>query len=251
MSFPAVPPIRRDPFPHAVAEDFLDADLYRSLRDSFPECPPNSGPTGYSLFKDDAAYAALLEAQPAWRQLFDWTQSQAFVDYMLGAFRDDLAREARVDLSNARFVAHVEDRVEKEARHLAPTGLAPDALFVRTDILQGNAGYDRRPHVDHRRRAATMLIYCCDGDEAAMDGGDLVLHDAAGAPVETIRPRHNRMVMFPCVNASVHSVSPIRAQASPRNFIQITVSSSADLWDPLPEAPRPGLLARALRRIRR
>ena len=182
-------------------------------------------------------FDALLAAEPVWRRFFDWTQSQAFVDLCLAPFADVTAREAVVDLSNARFASHIETRREKEERHLAPTGLAPDQLFVRTDILQGNVGYDRHAHVDHRRRAATMLIYLCDGDEDAMVGGDLILHAADGETV-TIRPRHNRMVLFPCVNSSLHSVSRIESQRAPRNYVQLTVSSSVDLW----ESPRaPGL----------
>lgn len=226
---PAPAPVRDWPFPHVTVDGYLEAQAYEALRRSFPVCPPNSGPTGYSRFWGDADFAALLEAEPAWRRFFDWTQSQAFVDLCLAPFADTIAREAVVDLSNARFVSHIETRREKEERYLAPTGLAPDQLFVRTDILQGNVGYDRACHVDHRRRAATMLIYLCDGDEDAMTGGDLILHAADGETV-TIRPRHNRMVLFPCVNASLHSVSRITSQRRPRNYVQLTVSSSVDLW---------------------
>jgi hypothetical protein len=230
------PALVRDwPFPHVTADNYLDADDYNALRRTFPACPPNSGPTGYSRFWGDADFDALLDAEPVWRRFFDWTQSQAFVDFCLAPFAGVIATEAVVDLSNARFVSHVETRRDKEKRHLAPTGLAPDQLFVRTDILQGNVGYDRRAHVDHRRRAATMLIYLCDGDEDEMVGGDLILHAPDGETV-TIRPRHNRMVLFPCVNASLHSVSRIESQRRPRNYVQLTVSSSIDLWEN-PHAP--------------
>jgi hypothetical protein len=242
-------PVDEAPFPHAVVDNFLDPDAYRGLRDSFPPCPLNSGPTGFSCFPGDAAYDALLAAQPVWRAFHDETQSQTFVDFMLAQFAPVIAAQSRVDLSHARFADYVESRADKEARHLPETGLPADALFVRTDILQGNVGYDRRAHVDHRRRAATMLIYFCDGDEARMAGGDLVLHHADGSAAATVRPRHNRMAMFPCINSSLHSVSPITAQAAPRNFVQITLSSSVDLWEPIPEPPRPGRMARALNRL--
>jgi hypothetical protein len=218
------------PFPHVMVDGYLDADDYDALRGSFPPCPHNSGPTGYSRFWGDPEFDVLLDAQPVWRRLFDWTQSQAFVDLCLAPFADVIAREAVVDLSRARFVSHIEARGEKERRFLAPTGLAPDQLFVRTDILQGKVGYERGAHVDHRRRAATMLIYLCDGDEDEMTGGDLILHAADGEAL-TIRPRHNRMILFPCINTSLHSVSRIDAQRRPRNFVQLTVSSSVDLWE--------------------
>jgi hypothetical protein len=239
-------PLIDQPFPHVMVDDFIDSADYEVLSSTFPHCPPNSGPTGYSRFWGDADYDALLDAEPVWRRLFNATQSQPFVDYCLAQFRALIDDQAVVDLSNARFVSHVEDRVEKEQRTLAFGGLAPDQLFVRTDILQGNVGYDRRPHVDHRRRAATMLIYMCDGDEDEMVGGDLVLHGGDGETV-TVRPRHNRMVLFPCVNSSLHSVSRIVAQKAPRNFVQLTISSSVDLWVTMPDADAPSGLT-AMRR---
>lgn len=240
------PQLVRDwPFPHVTIDGFLDVAEYDALRRSFPACPPNSGPTGYSRFWGDEDFDALLDAEPAWRRFFDWTQSQSFIDLCLVPFADVIAREAVIDLSSARFVPYIETRHDKEQRFLGATGLAPDQLFVRTDILQGNVGYDRRAHVDHRRRAATMLIYLCDGDEDAMVGGDLILHAADGKTV-TIRPRHNRMVLFPCVNASLHSVSRIESQQAPRNYVQLTVSSSVDLW----ESARDGFRQALGRRVR-
>jgi hypothetical protein len=211
-------------------DGFLNAGDYDALRGSFPPCPANSGPTGYSRFWGDPDFSALLDAQPVWQRLFDWTQSQTFVDLCLTPFADVIAREAVVDLSQARFVPYIETRSEKEQRFLASTGLAPDQLYVRTDILQGKVGYERGAHVDHRRRAATMLLYLCDGDEDEMVGGDLILHAADGDAL-TVRPRHNRMILFPCINTSLHSVSRIESQRHPRNFVQLTVSSSVDLWE--------------------
>ena len=92
-----------------------------------------------------------------------------------------------------------------------------------------------------------MLIYFCDADEAGMKGGDLVLHGSGGDSV-TIRPRHNRMVMFPCTAASLHSVTMIRRQSAPRNFVQVTVSSSVDLWHGT--TPRPTFGERTRGRFR-
>lgn len=224
------------PFPHAVVDDFLDRDSYAALCASFPECPRNSGPTGYSCFVGDPGYDALIDSSAAWRRLHEATQSDAFVSAVLGLFPRVFAAEARVDLSHARFSSYLEARTDKEQPHLPASGLPADAMFVRCDVLQGNIGYRRAPHLDHRRRAATMLIYLCDGEADEMVGGDLVLHDRRGRAVKTVRPRHNRMVVFPCNNRSWHSVSPIVAQRRPRNFVQITLSSTVDLWPPTARA---------------
>jgi hypothetical protein len=231
----AVLPVVDRPFPHVLVDHYLDAGLYSELADGFPECPPNSGPTGYSCFWGDPEYEQLLAQSPPWRVLFDRVQSQAFVDNVLDQFRQIFTGEGTVDLGGARYVAYQDSRFDKEHARLSRIELAPDQLFVRMDIMQGRMGYDRAPHLDHRRRAATMLIYFCDGDECGMAGGDLILHGPGeSAEPLVIRPKHNRMVLFPCNNASRHSVSAVTAQRAPRNFVQITVSSSVDLWAPVP-----------------
>jgi hypothetical protein len=45
-----------------------------------------------------------------------------------------------------------------------------------------------------------------------------------------IRPRRNLMAGFACSPVSYHSVPKILNQSKPRNFVQIQVSSSVDVW---------------------
>jgi hypothetical protein len=110
------------------------------------------------------------------------------------------------------------------------------------DIHQGRVGYSRPVHLDHARRLISMLIYVCDRDENRMVGGELLLHGAEArreredAPARVV-PRHNLMVAFPCSNVSHHSVTKITSAAAPRNYIQVHISSSVDVW-PRPEPPR-------------
>lgn len=230
---PAIPtlPIRSAPFPHGLADGWLPDAHYRALASSFPDCPPASGPTGFTCFPGDPAYAALMK-QPAWQKLHDLFHGQAFVDFVLGQFPDIFRSECIHDLSHARYVDYVESRADKESPRLGRVVHAPDELWVRMDIMQGWGGYDRKPHLDHRRRAATLLLYFCDADAIGMTGGDLLLHDRDGEVRATIRARENRAAMFPCHNASLHSVSPILQTRAPRNFVQVTLSSSVDLWAP-------------------
>ena len=227
--------IRPDPFPHVVKENFIAPDLYDDLCRSFPDCPPNSGPTGYSYFWGDPEYAKLLDSSPAWKALFDATHSQAFIDYVIRQFRGVCeAHECVIDLDKARYVSYCESRTDKERRNLSRVEHEPHELWVRTDILQGRIGYDRRSHLDHRRRLAALLIYFCDAKENEMEGGELVLHaeHAKQDPVRdvVIKPQHNRLVAFACANNSYHSVPTIVAQKAPRNFVQVGVSSSLDAW---------------------
>lgn len=236
------------PFPHILADDWLEPDLYRALKASFPDCPPASGPTGFTLFGGDPAYDRLIAEDRNWGLFVRRFHSQAFIDHVLASFAEIFHGEAKLDLSRARYVPYLEGREEKELMQLQETALAPDDLWVRVDIMQGRKGYYRDPHVDHRRRALSMLIYFCDADEAGMKGGDLVLHGRDGEAVK-VRPRHNRMVMFPCAAGSIHSVTPIRRQSAPRNFVQVIVSSVADLWDG--ESPPPSLWRRVQARLHR
>jgi hypothetical protein len=234
---PILLPVREAPFAHVLADGWLEADLYTALCRSFPDCPPGTGPTGFTLFWGDPAYDRLMADNPAWRSLFERFHAQPFIDYCLAQFAETFASEARFDLSAARYAPYRESRADKERPALPRVELAPEQLWVRLDIMQGLTGYARAPHLDHRRRAVSMLLYFCDADENEMEGGDLVLHGAGGEE-EVVRPRHNRMVAFPCHGRSLHSVSRIASQARPRNFVQVTVSSSVDLW-PAEEDTRP------------
>ena len=63
--------VAHDPFPHVLVDDYLDADTYSALAASFPDCGPNSGPTGFTMFWGDKDYDALIASNHAWRALFD------------------------------------------------------------------------------------------------------------------------------------------------------------------------------------
>jgi hypothetical protein len=87
-----------------------------------------------------------------------------------------------------------------------------------------------------------MLIYLCDGDANGMQGGNLTLHRRQKASWidladVVVRPTHNRMAAFACHANSWHSVPPITAQSAPRNYLQITVSSSIDAWPSVEAKP--------------
>ncbi len=244
--------VNRDPFPHVVHDQFIAPHIYRRLCETFPTCPPKSGPTGFSLYWGDERYEQLLAAEPVWQQLFNTFHSQAFIDWCARQFasvwRDD---ECSIDPRQGRFVSYREDSIDKERGTLRHVLHAPDELWVRMDIHQGRLKYDRRIHLDHGRRVLSLLIYMCDHTENQMTGGELLLHrrlEQAKAPWRAgdnierqpavrITPRHNLMVAFPCSGRSYHSVTPIIAQQAPRNHVQVHISSSVDIW-PRPSIPR-------------
>jgi hypothetical protein len=228
--------INWEPFPHVVKDEFIKPKHYAQLCRSFPTCPPSTGPSGFSLFWGDEPYERLLEEQPAWRALFNTFHSQQFIDWCKGQFAHAFQREGcQIDLSGARYVPYREDRIDKERGALRKVEHEPDELWVRMDIHQGRAGYSRPIHLDHARRLISLLIYMCDYAENRMVGGELFLHAADGLqtqhePHTRIAPRHNLMVAFPCMNRSHHSVPKITSASAPRNYIQVHISSSVDVW---------------------
>jgi len=223
-----------EPFPHVVHHQFIAPESYAELCGSFPTCPSSTGPTGFSLYWGDEGYTRLLEEQPAWRALFKTFHSQQFIDWGKEQFAtvwDEAG--CRINPSEARYVPYREDRIDKERATLRRIEHEPYELWVRMDIHQGRMGYDRGVHVDHARRLISMLIYMCDHTENQMVGGELFLHTSARPQTDRatrIRPRHNLMVAFPCTARSYHSVSEITSMAAPRNYIQVHISSSVDIW---------------------
>src|SRR5262249_823591 len=176
-----------EPFPHVIHQQFIEPEIYRQLRESFPICPPSTGPTGYSLYWGDEDYRQLLDTQAAWRALFNTFHSQQFIDWARAQFGPLWWKlGCTLDLSKARYVPYREDRVDQERSTLRQVEHEPHEVWVRMDIHQGQVGYSRAIHVDHRRRLLSMLIYLCDRRENQMQGGELLLHDSAQTPVKRI-----------------------------------------------------------------
>lgn len=227
-----------EPFPHVLHDQFIEPRAYAELCGSFPSCPPSTGPTGFSLYWGDEGYTKLLAEQPAWRALFQSFQGPEFIEWGRRQFATVWeAAGCRIKLPEARYVSYREDRIDKERATLRKVEYEPHELWVRMDIHQGQMGYDRPVHVDHARRLISLLIYMCDHTENQLVGGELVLHTGYKSPAVTrIKPRHNLMVAFPCTANSYHSVSKITSMAAPRNYIQVHISSSVDIWprEPVP-----------------
>jgi hypothetical protein len=79
-----------------------------------------------------------------------------------------------------------------------------------------------------------MLVYLSDHAASQMVGGELLLHASPWVrwmrPAIVLTPIENRMLAFPCMDRSYHSVSRITSMAQPRNYIQVQISSSVDIW---------------------
>ncbi len=246
------------PFPHLVVDGFFEAALYKQLRDDFPQITKMQRPKGWgqSLYWGDPEYDAHLAASPAWKRVHDFVHSQGWIDFVIAEFGDYWASEGcRIDLNKAVYVPYREDRTDKELLQLRRPAHEPHELWSRLDFYQSYSGYYRPVHLDHRRRLISMLVYFQDKDEVGMEGGELILHppsldlrlleklhlyhapkpfsklrDRLAATI-AVKPKHNRMAVFPCGKHSWHSVPAVRTEKGPRQHIQITISSSYDAWN--------------------
>ena len=232
------------PFPHGVVDGLFTPGLFGRLADSYPVCPPASGPTGRTIHRGDAQFDAVMAAHEPWRDLFAACNSPPFLDMISGLFEAEIARSCAVARGDLRLVDYIETRAEKEEHRIGRPAYPARDMFVRFDFMQGMASYSRAAHLDHRRRLATMLIYFDAPGPDSFTGGDLVLHDARGVPVTRIASAPNRAVLFPCSERSWHSVEAVSACTTPRRFVQIAVSSCHNIW---PGAP---LAYRAKQRLR-
>ena len=223
-------PLASEPFPHAVIDGLFAPEVFAALRESYPECPPASGPTGHTIHRGDPLFGAQMQAFPVWHDLFERCNSPAFVAELAALFADEIARAASVERGRLRFVDHIETRAEKETNRITDPVLPAEALFVRFDFMQGMNSYTRAAHLDHPRRLATMLVYFDAPGPETFDGGDLVLHDTAGRAVRRVAPAENRAVLFACSDRSWHSVDAVTACRRPRRFMQLAVSSCHDIW---------------------
>jgi hypothetical protein len=229
-----------------VIDDVLPQALFAQLAAAFPTCPAASGPTGFTIHRGDPEFVAVMAASPEWSALYAQCNSPEFVAALAQLFAAEIDAVCTIARSKLRWADHIETRAEKESGRLTGQSLPPEALHVRFDFMEGRESYTRAPHLDHRRRLATMLLYFNAPGDESYSGGDLLLHEPGGALVSQIEPKANRAVLFPCSPRSWHAVEPVRAVKVPRRFVQLSVSSCHELWPD--ETPWHRRAARWLRR---
>ena len=219
-----------EPFPHAVVDGIFEESAFEALAQSYPICPPASGPTGFTIHRGDPEFDAVMTSSPAWRDFFRYSNSEPFINSMTDMFGEEIERSCLIDRNAINFADYIETRTDKEKGRIEQPALPAEAMFIRFDFMQGMDSYVRQPHLDHRRRLATVLIYFDTPGPDTFMGGDLLLHDKSGLEVKRISPKANRAVFFPCSEKSWHSVNAVTQCQKPRRFLQISVSSCHDIW---------------------
>lgn len=245
------------PFPHALADHFFRPAVYEKLRDEFPSIGAKSGSSNgpHSLYWGDEEYEGHLEQSPSWKDVFHMIQSQAFVDFMIEQFEGYWEREGcTLDLSKARYVPYIEDRVDKERVNLRRVEHAPHELWCRLDFSESNHGSYGSLHRDQRRRLISMLVYFDRPEDPASLEGGLMLHREGidlqllrrllngrvpkayslvrdrVATTTRVQAQANRTIVLLNGNGSWHSVPKAQPARLPARHVRIVISSSVDIW---------------------
>ncbi|MDB5423962.1 MAG: hypothetical protein JWQ29_1378 [Phenylobacterium sp.] len=264
-----------DPFPHVIKDGILPADLYNALRADFPTADIFGGQksvhgtagsrtgSGFDIYRGDSAYGALTKRSKAWAEFDGFINSERFADAFRTVFAEHMDKIGlRVRVAESHIdPAYVEpretltetatfgDRVAQAANTVLDPFRNPKPvdLFTRLDIHKSMSGYAKKPHCDRPNRLCSLIVYFMDADEAALDGGDLLIfkHNQA-KPVEKyerhphpenvtqiaqLRPKPNLGVFFPCQNNSYHGVTQVQSQGVERDFLYINISGrTSSLW---------------------
>lgn len=156
-----------------------------------------------------------------------------FVDYVEP--RDVLANKSRVE------------RTIEMVSNLLAGKEHKNELFVRLDLAQAGVGCGKRVHCDRSNRLISMIVYFCDAQETAMEGGELLIHEhkqkrpysmyerhpkpESTNIIQRLSPKENLGLFFLCCNNSYHSATDVKSQTGYRNFIYVSISSRApSIW---------------------
>ena len=151
--------IETSPFPHALVEDFLPADLFVSLRDM-----------------------ARVGTGPGWHD--GATRRSLFLTQSIGEAEGitDTGRRTLSILSSAAVVGAARDLF---ADHLSVRA-KPEDLIVGLELMLDKAGFMLPPHTDGGRRDIGCLIYLAEADDPETMGTRLY------APIDPTLPERTR-----------------------------------------------------------
>lgn len=231
--------VERDPFPHLVIEDALDADLYGELAATFPDGDLlRDGRTvesnRYAHYHANQILADERVA-PLWRRFVAYHTSSAFYAEVL-ALLGDAIRETHPSLrmpveTSIRFAGRADSPVRPE-----PRDIMLECQFAWCEPAT-SVSSSAPCHLDREVSLfAGLLYFRQEGDDS--QGGDLELYrflDDARAwdehsrvppelveRVKTIPYRANTLVLFVNSARSLHGVSPRSVTPWPRlhvNFV--------------------------------
>ncbi len=223
--------IARDPFPHLVIEDALDADLYRDLAAAFPDGDLllNGRTVESNKYAHYHANQILDDPRiaPLWRRFVAYHTSAAFYAEVLALFGDAI-RETHPSL---RIPVETSVRFAEEPREImlecqfawcepasSVSSSAPCHLDREVSLFAGLLYF--RKEGDHSQ-GGDLELYRFRGDERAWDEHSRVPPELVER-MTTIPYRANTLAFFINSARSLHGVSPRSVTPWPRlhvNFV--------------------------------
>lgn len=201
------PDVATSPFPHAVKQGILPAEIFAALKADFPraetfaEQHAESGgvgsrvgkDTGFDIYRGDDSYDRLIARSPAWAEFDAWINSPAFVEKFVELFGDQLdALGCSVIVDPAAYDRNLVEQREvltdtqsmsEKARDLLKGIFGGDKgrkqqvrLFSRLDIERSIGGYFKPPHCDRKNRLCSLIIYFTDLEAEGIEGGELNIY---------------------------------------------------------------------------
>jgi hypothetical protein len=222
-------PIQREPFPHVVIDDALDASLYREL---VATMPPDEALLRGRALENNTTYRTsaewlLREAPRCWRELAEHYTSRAFFAEVLALFGEWLPgfHDARTGI---RFAEPFEDvALDCQLMWGSPvTHLSrPHPVHLdRSRALFAGLLYFRRD--DDDSRGGDLELYRWRGDVRSYDEQRIV-PDSFVEKVKTIPYAANRLVMFPQSENALHAVSIRSVTKHPRLHVNFLAERAA------------------------
>ena len=249
--------IRRDPFPHIVLENPLDADLYQSLSAGMPTAEYIAERQGKTLVSNER-YNYMSQAivndpnmPQVWKDFVEYHASAAFLTEVLDLFEDDIiaanpgAEAICGPLRKLRVGRRNRDNFETH-------DILMDCSAVINSAVTGKASSYRGPHVDKPFKLFGGLFYMrLPGDDST--GGDLLLYKYRDGShrfhvadseyrgsrfdidpefveeVGKVEYRSNVLILYPINKLALHGVSVRSVTPHQRRFTALV----GDLQHPL------------------
>ena len=231
--------IRREPFPHAVIDDALPADLCRRLIDTRPSISPPPRRPAVRTIVPAWMLSELPHYDPLWR------------DFAARHVRADIPRRVRA-LFGADWPAHLPEPPVEDGAYgtLWRDGhdSHPILCDARLELVSPNPetpASHRGPHLDAPNRLFSALYYLRAPDDDSEGGGLGLYRYRNGRPprldVNAFEPdqvaeaavldyRANRLVVFPNHPDAIHGAVLRQPTGHDRAYVFVTAEVAADLF---------------------
>ena len=200
-----------------VQYGFLDEDLYRDLRDTYPDHPTS----GFRSHYDIPHISDNFPAKWPWFELTRFLSDKKRWVEIVGMF-SELRTFTLDDYSPSSHEGYTGERTPETKQ------------YFRMDIGFGCPGYGihnggKGNHIDNANRVISGLLYFTDQSEC--DGGEFELTDKEGNTIQRIKLRENMCIMSVQNGDGWHRVNPLKACKSYRRAVYFALSDTRNIFN--------------------